>query len=48
LGLLENSEIKRHPIGNHGNEKRIQVVERNYDGGASYHILTPTNRSLLD
>jgi len=26
--------------------KKIQVVERNYNRGASYHLLTATNRSL--
>jgi hypothetical protein len=27
--IIENSEIKKQTIGNHGNEKEIQVVERN-------------------
>jgi hypothetical protein len=47
LDLLENSEIKRQPIGNHGSKKKIQVVEINWNMDASYHVVKPEGSSCL-
>jgi len=45
LNLLENTEIKRQPIGNQGSgkkkkKKKIQVVKINEDGVVSYCVGT--------
>jgi hypothetical protein len=47
LDLLENSEIKRQPIGNHENEKNSSSGKK-LEWGASYRVLKPEDSSRLD